>query len=152
MVEASHPTAPLPHMVAEGVEQGGENTYKYVKPKIHLNTMNHFLRCYATRLLTTLTAILLSTAARSQETLTVYEYIPSDYENNYSAYIPVDFLDFDEYSRSQFVIPAADLAIMEGGTITGISFYEASMKTYTTDCSVDVYLKEVSSTTINAFV
>ena len=114
--------------------------------------MNHFLRCYATRLLTTLTAILLSTAARSQETLTVYEYIPSDYENNYSAYIPVDFLDFDEYSRSQFVIPAADLAIMEGGTITGISFYEASMKTYTTDCSVDVYLKEVSSTTINAFV
>ena len=65
--------------------------------------------------------------------------------------IPAYIYYFDDYARSQFVIPAADLVVMEGGSIKSISFYTNSSSTFTTDSPVDVYMKEVNYTTINAF-
>ena len=65
--------------------------------------------------------------------------------------IPAYIYYFDDYARSQFVIPAADLVAREGGRIKSISFYTNSGSTFTTDSPVDVYMKEVNYTTINAF-
>ena len=65
--------------------------------------------------------------------------------------IPAYIYYFDDYARSQYVIPAADLVVMDGGIINSISFYTNSGSTFTTDSPVDVYMKEVDYTTINAF-
>ena len=66
--------------------------------------------------------------------------------------VPAYIYYFDDYARSQFVIPAAYLEVMEGGIIKSISFYTNSSRTFTTDSPVDVYFKEVNYTTINTFV
>ncbi len=69
-----------------------------------------------------------------------------------SQYVPAYIYYFDDFSRSQYVIPAADLAKMEGGIINGISFYTTSSNIpYTTASTVDVYLKEVDYTSISDF-
>lgn len=84
--------------------------------------------------------------AKSQNVLTVYEGT----EKN--QYVPAYIYYFDDFTRSQFVIPADDLSSMNGGTITSIKFYTTSdYVPYTTDSEVDVYLKEVSYTTMNKF-
>ncbi|MCQ2304393.1 MAG: choice-of-anchor J domain-containing protein, partial [Bacteroidales bacterium] len=56
----------------------------------------------------------------------------------------------DAYTRSQYVIPAADLSVMAGAQITGLQYYT----TYTADWGVNyyVYLTEVSNTTMSGFV
>ena len=67
-------------------------------------------------------------------------------------YIPAYVYFFDDYTRSQFVIPANDLSDMNGGTISGMKFYATSSNIpYTTESTVDVYLMEVDYTTISAF-
>ena len=59
---------------------------------------------------------------------------------------------FDDFTRSQFVIPAADLEDMDGGTISSIKFYTSSSNIpYTSVSTVDVYIKEVDYTSISAF-
>ena len=58
---------------------------------------------------------------------------------------------FDEYTRSQFVIPASDLADMNGKDITSLTFYTTKDYSYTTESTVDVYLKEVNYTSITAY-
>ena len=85
-------------------------------------------------------------AVRMPDGLTVYDGTEK------SQYVPAYIYYFDEFTRSQFVIPAADLAKMEGGTINSISFYTTSNNIpYTTVSKVDVYLKEVESTSISVF-
>ena len=80
------------------------------------------------------------------ETETVYEGTTTSY------YVPAYIAYFDAYTRSQFVIPAADLADMAGSSISSMTFYTTSSNVpYVTTCSADVYLKEVNYTTINAF-
>ena len=71
--------------------------------------------------------------------------------------VPMFALYFDDFSRSQFVIPAADLTAMEGGTITSITYHTSSSSSglyqaYTTLSTVDIYLTEIESTTLSAFV
>ena len=82
--------------------------------------------------------------------LTVYD------GTNYSRMVPAYMYYFDDFTRSQFVIPAADLAQMNGNTINTIKFYvnsqtSSSYVPYTSLSTVDVYLKEVDYTTISAF-
>ena len=85
-------------------------------------------------------------AVRMPDGLTVYDGTAT------SQYVPAYIYYFDDFTRSQFVIPADDLAKMEGGTINSISFYTTSNSIpYTTVSKVDVYLKEVESTSISDF-
>ena len=67
-------------------------------------------------------------------------------------YVPAYVYYFDDFTRSQYVIPAADLASMNGGTISSVKFYTNSSNIpYTTVSTVDVYLKEVDYTSISDF-
>ena len=83
--------------------------------------------------------------ARADE-VTVYDGTAT---NNY---VPAYVFYFDDFTRSQYVIPAADLASMNGGTISSVKFYTTDYNIpYTTLSTVDVYLKEVAYTSISAF-
>ena len=67
-------------------------------------------------------------------------------------YVPAYIYYFDDFTRSQFVIPAADLTAMDGKTIQSMTFYTYSANIpYTTVSSTDVYLMEVDYTEIDAF-
>ena len=66
--------------------------------------------------------------------------------------VPAYIYYFDQFSRSQFVIPADELTEMMGTPITSMTFYTTNNYIpYTTTCPADVYLKEVSYTTISAY-
>ena len=67
-------------------------------------------------------------------------------------YVPAYIYYFDEFTRSQFVIPAEELVEMAGLPISSMTFYtDSDYVPYTTVSSADVYLKEVSYTSISAF-
>lgn len=87
---------------------------------------------------------------RAQQELTVYDGTASS--SNIPAYISY----FDDFAKSQVVIPAADLSEMSGGTISSMKFYVNSSTSdanipYTTASTVDVYLMEVDYTSISAY-
>lgn len=86
-------------------------------------------------------------AAFSQSELTVYDGTVQN------SYVPAYMSYFDDFTRSQFVIPSAALSeIGSGSIISGIKFYSTSSNVpYTSVSTVDVYLKEVGYTTISAF-
>ena len=80
------------------------------------------------------------------ETLTVYDGTVTN--NRIPAYI----FYFDGFTRSQFVIPAADLVEMKDKPISRMTFYTTNSNVpYITDCSVDVYLKTVNYTSISSY-
>ena len=88
----------------------------------------------------------LGVARAQQQELTVY---PGTTTNNR---IPAYILYFDDFARSQYVIPADSLIEMTGGTISGLRYYTSTNNTpYTTVSTVDVYIMEVDYTTISAF-
>ena len=79
----------------------------------------------------------------AQETLTVYDGTATN------QFIPMYGFYFDDYTKSECIIPATDLADMDGGTITAITFYPSSVGGNSWNGSVQtVFLKEVSSTTL----
>jgi gingipain K len=64
-------------------------------------------------------------------------------------YIPMYGYYFDDYTKSECIIPASSLTSMNGCTITAITFYPSSVGTRTWDGSEQtVFLKEVSGTTL----
>lgn len=84
--------------------------------------------------------------AWGQEELTVYEGTETN------SYVPMYCGYFDDFSRSQYVIPASDLTAMDGGQISAIKYYTTGYNMpYTTVSTVDVYLMEVNYTSISAF-
>ena len=86
------------------------------------------------------------TTATAQETLTVYDGTVSNGQ------IPAYLGYWDDFTRSQVVIPATDLTDMAGGTITSMTFYTTKQNLpYTSVSTADVYLMEVDYTAINAF-
>lgn len=90
---------------------------------------------------------MLATLPGRAETLTVYDGTDLSY------YAPAYIYYWDEYTRSEFVIPAADLTEMAGGTITSMKFYTNNSNIpYSSTAVVDFYLKEVNNTSISAFV
>ena len=81
-----------------------------------------------------------------QDFLTVYDGTVTN--NRIPAYIYY----FDEYTRSQFVIPAEDLVEMIGTPITSMTFYTDSYNVpYTTVSPVEVFLMEVNYTSISTY-
>lgn len=80
------------------------------------------------------------------ETLTVYDGTTT--KNTVPAYI----FYFDDFTRSQFVIPAEELTEMIGTPISSMTFYTTSSNVpYTTVSPADVYLMEVNYTSISAY-
>ena len=66
-------------------------------------------------------------------------------------YIPMYGYYFDDYTKSECIIPASALTAMIGSTISAITFYPSSVATTNstwTSTSQTVFLKEVSSTTL----
>ena len=66
-------------------------------------------------------------------------------------YIPMYGYYFDNYTKSEYIIPASQLTDMVGGTINAITFYPSSVATTSstwTNTSQTVFIKEVSSTTL----
>ena len=70
-----------------------------------------------------------------------------------NGYIPMYGGYFDDFTKSEFVFPASDLAAMNGGTITSMKFYVSSVGSYGSGWSStqQVFVKEVASTTLSAF-
>ena len=76
---------------------------------------------------------------------TVYD---GDVTNNR---IPANIYYFDDFTKSQFVIPAEELTEMIGTPISSMTFYTSSNEYYTTVSSADVYLMEVDYTSISDY-
>ena len=86
------------------------------------------------------------TNLQCREVLTVYDGTATNFQ------IPAYITYFDDFTRSQFVIPAADLAEMTGRPILSMTFYTTSSNVpYTTLSDADVYLMEVDYTSISAY-
>lgn len=96
-------------------------------------------------LLFTLLCSLAALLPAKAETLTVYDGTAT------SRFLPAYIYYWDEYTRSQFVIPASVLEDMAGGTITALTFYTDVTTLTTTKAAADVYLKEVNYTSISAY-
>lgn len=87
----------------------------------------------------------LTTTMRASE-LIVYE------GKTVSEKVPAYTSFFETFTKSQFVVPATELAYMNGGSITSLTFYTQNTNIpYTTVSSADVFLKEVDYTSISAF-
>jgi hypothetical protein len=68
-------------------------------------------------------------------------------------HVPAYVFYWDDFTKSQCVIPASELTSMAGGTITSMKFYTTSNNvSYTSVSTVDFYLKEVESETLGAYV
>ena len=83
---------------------------------------------------------------KAQHELTAYSGASSGYTS-----FPVNTGVFHYYTRSQYVIPASLLTDMSGGKIHALKFYTTSSDDYTTLSDVDVYIKEVSYTSMTTF-
>ena len=100
---------------------------------------------FLTKALTLLFVMLFTLTGARAETLTVYNGTQT------SRHAPAYIYYFDDHTRSQFVIPANQLSTMNGCTIFSLKFYTNQRAAYTTPDVVDVYLKEINSTSLNAF-
>ena len=92
--------------------------------------------------------LLMFMGARAQLQLTVYEGSMTE------THLPAYVYYFDDFTRSQYVIPAADLTAMADGVIKGLKYYVTITDDnvpYTTGSDVDVYMKEVDYTTMSGF-
>ena len=104
-------------------------------------------KSFLAKALLTLFAVLASFTGVRAETLTLYDGSETSTE------IPANVFYFDEYTKSQFVIPAADLTALGTTPIRALTFYSSNLTAeYTTGSLVDVFLKEVEDATISDFV
>ena len=87
-----------------------------------------------------LTALMCCFTAKAQETLTVYD------ETDTNNYTPFYGYYADYGTRCQFIIPASDLADLDGGIISALTFYTSSASA-SFNQGVTIYLKEVDYTT-----
>ncbi len=80
-----------------------------------------------------------------ERNLTVYDGTATN------QYIPMYGYYFDEFTKSECIIPASQLTEMVGGTISAITFYPSTVGTNSTtweDAIQTVFLKEVENTTL----
>ena len=71
-----------------------------------------------------------------------------------SSQIPLYGSFYDDFTKSEFVLPASELTAMNGGTITGMKFYISRVGTSGSgwdNTHQVVFLKEVGSTTLGAY-
>ena len=64
-------------------------------------------------------------------------------------YVPVYGYYCDQFSRSQFIIPAENMEDMLNNNLNGMTFYSTNKSVSWGSAEFDVYLKEVSGTTIS---
>ena len=64
-------------------------------------------------------------------------------------YVPIYGYYADETSKSQFIIPATDLAAMQYGTITKLTFYASEENVSWGNAEFEVYMTETSATTLS---
>lgn len=98
-----------------------------------------------THLLILLLAIIMPWQAKAQETLTVYDGTDDN------QYVPMYGNYFDDYTKSECIIPASELTGMNGGTITGLTFYAKMVATTNSSwgaANQKVFIKEVTETTL----
>ena len=70
-----------------------------------------------------------------------------------SSYVPFYGFWVDDYTRSEMIYPAAELADMIGTNINSLTFYKNSTTTTSWGtASFQVYLKEVSNTALSAYI
>lgn len=72
-------------------------------------------------------------------------------ETGTSSYIPMYGNYFDDYTKSECIIPATELETMAGATIKSMTFYASSVGTNSStwaNTNQKVFLKEVNSTTL----
>ena len=69
-----------------------------------------------------------------------------------NSYVPVYGFYADAYNKCEFVQPAADLAAMNGATINGMTFYASQTSVSWGSANFQVFLTEVSNTTLSDFV
>ena len=116
------------------------------KDSEHTKTKNTRWKTLQLALFLAMLAPLAAQAQTNYETLTVYDGTVAIKE------VPANISYFDEYTRSQFVIPADDLMEIANGTISSMKFYTTTANIpYITDSHVDVYVKEVDNTAISAY-
>ena len=71
----------------------------------------------------------------------------------YNSYLPIYGLYVDTQGcNAEYVIPAADLADMNGGEISGLTYYLYSSATAAWTGTIQVYMKEVEETTVSGLV
>ena len=87
-----------------------------------------------------------SMGVRAQSELTIYEDATSA-----SDYVPVYGTWADAYLKCEFVVPAEELASMEGATISQMTFYLSSSAGAAWTGTFQVFLKEVNDATISAY-
>ena len=88
--------------------------------------------------------------ALAQETLTVYDGTNSTLTTN--SQVPMYGNYFDDYTKSEFVIPAAQLTEMENAELSALKFYISSVGPYGSGWSGThqvVFLKEVESASLS---
>ena len=89
---------------------------------------------------------LLAPWAVAQETLTVY-----DGATGTSTYVPVYGTWADAYLKCEFIVPATELDQMTGGTITQMDFAVKTVAAAAWTGTFQVFMKEVSETTLSAW-
>ena len=85
-------------------------------------------------------------AAQAQNELTIYESGSAT-----SSYVPIYGLWADAYLKCEFVVPADELAEMNGGIISQMTFYLTTPATDLWSGTFQVFLGEVDDTTIGSF-
>ena len=101
---------------------------------------------FLTKALTLLIVVLFSLTGARAETLTVYENATGS-----SDYVPVYGFWADAYNKCEFVIAAAELTGMVGGTISQMTFYLSTNASEAWTGTFQVFLKEVEESTISTF-
>ena len=81
----------------------------------------------------------------AQETLTVHDGTTTN------GYVPVYGFYADAYLKAEFVIPANDLGVMAGGSISGMKFYSSNTSVSWGAADFQVFLTEVNSESISDF-
>ena len=98
------------------------------------------------RLFTMLLLCIFVGSMKAQKTLTVYNGTAE------SGLVPIAGVNLNYNTRSQYVIPAANLTDMAGGGIYGLIYYLTDLNGDDMPTgNVNVYVKEVNYTTISAF-
>ena len=85
-------------------------------------------------------------AGNTDHVMTLYD----ESESTSNHMVPAYTCWFDAKTKSQYVIPASKMADAKGGTITSIKYYLQDPTTWTSDVDVEVYLKEVTYSTLSS--
>ena len=96
-------------------------------------------------LLSLMTLLLAFTGVARADELTVNDGTSTN------GYVPVYGFYADAYLKAEYVIPAVDLAEMDGAEINGMTFYATQTSVNWGVANFQVFMTEVDDTTINAF-